>query len=319
VIGSGVARVGLVLALVGLTACQKSSAASAGSAASLDPTTFAASMASPDLYVGASQRVQIGVFNSTQNEGVQLVTSGSVELSLTPSEGSGTPISGTATYVPAPGTGGQDAGEPTLTSPDVARGVYQLENVRFDAAGVWQADLNVTLAGGSSLSLSTSFTVLQKPALPAPGEPALKTENLTMSSDADPASIDSRAGGSNPVPDPDLHTTTIASAIAAHEPALVLFSTPVYCQSQMCGPDTEALQQIAAGGPKDAAYIHVEIWKDFQKSVVNQAAADWLLRGGNLTEPWLFLIGRDGKILDRWGPLFDVGEVQTELEQANAA
>ena len=126
-IGSGLARVGLVLALVGLTACQKSSAASAGSAASLDPTTFAVSMASPDLYVGAPQRVQVGVFNSTQNEGVQLVTSGSVEVSLTPSEGPGTPINGTATYVPAPGTSGQDAGEPTLTSPDVARGVYQLE------------------------------------------------------------------------------------------------------------------------------------------------------------------------------------------------
>src|SRR5207244_8476931 len=108
----------LLVALGALTACHKD-------APSLDPTTFAASMASSDLYVGVPQRVQIGVENSTQNEGVQLVTSGSIGLSLKPTEGSGTPISGTATYVPAPGTGGQDSGTPTLTSPDVARGVYQ--------------------------------------------------------------------------------------------------------------------------------------------------------------------------------------------------
>jgi hypothetical protein len=302
--------IGLLVGLGGLASCHKD-------APSLDPTTFAASMASSDLYVGAPQRVQVGIFNSTQNEGVQLVTSGSIGLSLKPSEGSGTPISGTATYVPAPGTGGENAGTPALTSPDVARGVYQFENVTFDSPGIWQADVNVTVAG-SSLTVSTSFSVLRAPSLPAPGQAALKTENLTMSSDADPASIDSRASGSNPIPDPDLHKMTIAAAIALHEPALVLFSTPVYCTSQMCGPDTEALQQIEQSGPKDAAYIHVEIWKDFQKSVVNQAAADWLYRDDNLTEPWLFLIGRDGKIVDRWGPLFDVGEVQTELEQANA-
>ncbi len=246
------------------------------------------------------------------------MTSGSIGLSLKPSGGSGTPISGTATYVPAPGTSGQDSGTPTLASPDVARGVYQLENVTFDSTGYWQADVNLTLAG-SPLTLSTTFSVLRTPTLPAPGQPALKTENLTMSSNADPASIDSRATGGNPVPDPELHTTTIAAAIAAHEPALVLFSTPVYCTSQMCGPDTEALQQIEQSGPKDAAYIHVEIWKDFQKSVMNQAAADWILRSGDFTDPWLFLIGRDGKIMDRWGPLFDLSEVQTELQQADAA
>jgi hypothetical protein len=303
---------GLFVVLGGVSGCHRDSTSSP------DPTTFAASMASSDLYMGAPQRVQIGVFNSTQNEGVQLVTSGSIGLSLQPTEGAGTPISGTATYVPAPGTSGQDTGTPTLTSPDVARGVYQLENVNFDIAGVWDADVSVSLAD-SSLTLSTQFSVRQRPSLPAPGQPALKTDNLTMSSDADPASIDSRASDGNPVPDPDLHKTTIAAAIAGHEPALVLFSTPVYCTSQMCGPDTDALQQIERSGPRDAAYIHVEIWKDFQKSVVNQAAADWLLRGGNLTEPWLFLIGRDGKIVDRWGPLFDLGEVKTELEQADGA
>jgi hypothetical protein len=307
-------------------ACAAGSATSSGAgsngttsaASTLDASTFAATVASPDLYAGDPQRVQVGIFNSTQNEGVHLVTSGTIQLSLKPSGGPGTPTTGTATYVPAPGTEGEDGGAPSLTAPDMARGVYQLENVTFDAAGVWEADVNLTVAG-SPLSLTTSFSVRKAPLLPAPGERALETDNLTVSSpDVDPSSIDSRATGGEPIPDRDLHQTTIAHAINAHEPALVLFSTPVYCQSQMCGPDTEALQQIARDGPNDAAYIHVEIWKDYQKSIVNQAAADWLLRGGDLTEPWLFLIGRDGKIVDRWGPLFDLNEVRTELEDADA-
>ena len=33
-------------------------------------------------------------------------------------------------------------------------------------------------------------------------------------------------------------------------------------------------------------------------------------RNGDLTEPWLFLIGSDGTILDRWCPLFDPARSQ---------
>jgi hypothetical protein len=66
-------------------------------------------------------------------------------------------------------------------------------------------------------------------------------------------------------------------------------------------------------------YIHVEIWKDFDGKVVNKGAAEWLLRElpdgtPEMTEPWLFLIGADGKITDRWGPLFDPAEVNGALE-----
>jgi hypothetical protein len=287
--------------------------------ASLDPTTFAAQVASTDLYVSVPQRVQIGVFQQTASEGVQLLTSGTIQVALSPFQGgTGTPVSGSASYVPAPGTQGDATGTAALTAPDVARGVYELAGVTFDAAGVWQADVSFRV-NGAPLSLSTQFQVTATPALPAPGQKALRTENLTMNTKgADPQAIDSRGQGGAEVPDPELHATTIAAALAAHRPILVLFSTPVYCMSQFCGPTTDALQQLAASGPKDAAYIHIEIYADYQASKVNRAAADWLLRNGNLTEPWLFLIDRHGTIVDRWSPLFDVHEVQGELEAAAA-
>ena len=52
---------------------------------------------------------------------------------------------------------------------------------------------------------------------------------------------------------------------------------------------------------------------------MNKGAAEWLLRElpdgtPQMTEPWLFLIGSDGTVADRWGPLFDTAEVAAALE-----
>jgi hypothetical protein len=275
-------------------------------------TTFALQVASSDLYTGSPQRVEVGVFNQT-DQGVQLLTGGSIPLSLAPADG-GDAVTGQARYVPAPGM--PSPSSPGLTTPADNRGVYALEHVTFPSSGVWNASLSFD-AGGQPVDLSTSFGVSDSPALPAPGDRAFRTYNLTMAdAGADAEAVDSRAQGGQKVPDPDLHQDTIAAALAAHRPILALFATPVYCASQFCGPSTDALEQLSKAGPADAAYIHVEIYENHAKGKVNQAAAQWLLRNGNLTEPWLFLIGRDGKILDRWGPLFDPKEVLAELEKA---
>jgi hypothetical protein len=81
------------------------------------------------------------------------------------------------------------------------------------------------------------------------------------------------------------------------------------------------LQRIAAEHPDRAVYIHVEIWKEYEpdSQVVNKGAAEWLLRElpdgtPQMTEPWLFLIGSDGIVADRWGPLFDPAEVTAALD-----
>jgi hypothetical protein len=300
--------VALLASAIALTACSSGGSTSSSAGTS----SYSAEVGSTDLYAKAPQRFQIGVFRSS-DQGVQLLTSGTIDIQLNPFQGGpGTPLQGQARYVGAPGTGA-DTGSPQLTDPSTARGVYEFDGT-FDAAGVWQADVGFDV-DGSRQSLSTQFSVAAKPTLPAPGERALPTTNLTMSSDVGPAAIDSRAQGGTPVPDPELHRATIAGAIAAHRAALVLFATPVYCQSQFCGPSTDALEQIAKTGPKTADYIHVEIYANYDKHQINKAAAQWLLRNNDLTEPWLYLIAPNGTIADRWGPLFDPSQVMTELRR----
>jgi hypothetical protein len=301
----GRSLLGVAVAALLLAACSSDSSAQPPS------TNFALQVASSDLYVDAPQRVQLGVYGST-DQGVLLLTGGTISLTLTAADG-GDPITGTANYVAAPGT--PTAPAPSLTAPSDARGVYQLEDVRFPTAGLWQAQLTFTV-GDEPVDLTTQFPVADTPALPAPSDAALRTDNLTMHDKGDPQAIDSRAQDGAPVPDPELHRDTIAGAVAAGRAALVLFATPVYCASQFCGPSADELQHLAAIGPKNADYIHVEIWKDYQGSVVNKAAADWLLRHGDITEPWLYLIGTDGTIVDRWAPLFDPKEVLAELDRA---
>ena len=275
----------------------------AGSSLSLE-------VASSDLAVGATQHFEVGIFSS-DGQGVKLLSFGQLSLGFSfLGDGSGSPQPGpqaVGTYVGAYGTP-QDGPEPTFTDPNDARGIY-LADVTFDQAGTWQVDATVDIPGEGTQTLSASFAVSQKHSLPAPGDRAQPTENLTMDSTRRPtAAIDSRALDGAPVPDPDLHQTDDRrrAGAAAADPGDCSRPRPI-CVSMMCGPETDGVEALAKKYADRAVFIHVEIWRNHQKSVVNAAANDWVCcdETGSLTEPWLFLIGSDGVIKDRWGPLFD--------------
>ena len=313
---------GLILGLLGSACSNGASGATGGPPSGSASDAFAAAMASTDLFAGTPQRVQVGVEKTSQTAGVKLVTFGQVgfAFSYLGADGSAAATAGpqvTASYIPAPGTA-ESGASPSLSDPGVARGVYGAENVTFDNAGVWQVTVTADVQGSGIENLTTAFPVSTKPALPAPGQKALKTVNLTLASKGVPASaIDSRAldGPKSAIPDKDLHQWTIAEAIAQHRPALVVFGTPVYCVSQWCGPNTDAVEALAQRYGKKAVFIHIEIWRNYtaKQHVANKAAADWLYRNGDLVDPWLYLIGADGIIKDRWAPLFDPKEVAKEL------
>jgi hypothetical protein len=276
-----------------------------------------AEVASADLVAGDPQRFLLGVFASDG----RLLSFGEVALGfsyLGTQEQPTAPAAGpsaTASFVPTPGTPDEPGGA-TLTPPSQGRGVYQAEDVTFDRAGIWQVDLAAEVAGEGTRTASASFEVANEPALPYPGQRALRTENLTIGAkDAPAGAIDSSAANGDPVPDPQLHEWTIADAMEQHLPVLVTFATPVYCTSRFCGPTVDEIAALDHAYDDRAVFIHVEIWRDFQGSVINQAAADWLYRDDTLTEPWTYLIGSNGKILDRWGALFDPAEVSAELSK----
>lgn len=199
--------------------------------------------------------------------------------------------------------------------PSEGRGVYVVPAIVFDRAGFWQVEAAVDLGEGDIRSGIAAFEVLEEPKVPAVGERAPLTENLTSESNAPEAAIDSRAHAGEPIPDPELHEATIAEAIRSGRPTLVAFSTPVFCVSRFCGPITDMVAELAREYADRATFIHVEIWRDHQEGVINEAAAEWLLRDENLQEPWIFLIGADGRIAARWDNVATREEIEPLLRE----
>lgn len=286
---------------------------------------FGAELASTDLISGSPQNVQIGLLHSDPQAGVQLVAFGSVtfQFGFLGSDPGSAPVAGPtvpAAYLPSPETQQTGSG-PALAGPE-ARGVYSANGVTFDRPGLWTAAISADVQGVGSFTTSTAtFVVSKHYVLPGPGDRVtgkLDVQNHVIGeSGIPPSAIDSRALDGAAIPDPELHRWTIADAIAQHRPILVVFATPTYCLSQFCGPTTDAVATLEKQYANRAAFIHIEIYYSYntnkKQGVFNKAAADWLYRHQDLTEPWLYLIGSNGVIEHRWGPLFDPADVAKDL------
>lgn len=307
-----------VLVVGMLAAACGSDGGSEGASGASGGSGLTAITASVDLYTEDPQRVAFGLVMPDNN----LVSFGTVDVAFslvgTAAEAS-EPKPGpttTASFVPVFGTPDRSSG-PVVTSPSKGRGVYEATDVVFDTAGFWVADITADIEGLGAQKAATTFAVLEQPQLPAPGDKAMPTRNLTVDSKGVPeAAIDSRAAESGEIPDPELHATTIADAIRRGRPAVVVFATPVYCVSRFCGPVTNMVEKLARRYEDRAVFIHVEIWKDFQNQKVNGAATEWLRTpDGNITEPWLFLIRADGTISDRWSAMWSEQDVAKQLDR----
>ncbi len=295
----------------------KSSSTTTGGGKSDDPNGLSAETASFDLAVGPPSRYLIGLFTNDQRG----VSYGSIQvqfcfLGATKAAGPcqlSSPV--TATFLPTPGTPiPPDKTAPEVISPSGPKGVYEAQ-AGFDKPGIWQAHV-VADFGGRQQTADASIQVLERHAIPAVGDAAIPSDNPTLSTPGvSPASIDSRAGAGGLVPDPELHQSSIAAAVAAHRPTVVVFSSPVYCISRFCGPITDMIQGLSKTYGDRASFIHIEIWNDYQKQTANKAATDWLYRNDNLNEPWVFLIGADGKIAARWDNVVTQAEVEPYLQK----
>ena len=199
------------------------------------------------------------------------------------------------------------------TSPPTSAGVYAAD-VAFDRPGFWGVAAVVDLGGPQKVK--TAFKVLPKHAVPMPGDAAPATQNLTVTTPgAPPEAIDSRASANTPVPDADLHQTTVAQALAEKRPVLLVVSTPTYCVSLFCGPVTDMVGELAKQYGDRARFIHIEVWKDYKAKQLNDAAKEWIARGADINEPWVFLIGADGKVAARFDNIATQGELEPLLQK----
>jgi len=302
-----------------LAACSAGASPSPSAAPSTAAPTFVAEAATYEIVVDRPARVLVALLTTDQ----LWVSFGSVTFSFAYA-GDGTDATPapvemadvTAQFLPIPGTPAGTGQATAITYPADGHGLYAADGVVFPVAGFYQVLARGELADGTDVAAVTAFQVLAKPTVPSIGDPAPNTDNAVIGDPGVPnVALDSRASGDNPIPDPDLHRVSIADALAAGVPALVVFSTPVYCVSQFCGPITDMVADLATEYADRADFIHVEIYRDFEAEELNPTVIEWLARpDGSFREPWVFLIGADGTIIGSWDTMVTRGEIEPMLE-----
>ena len=157
--------------------------------------------------------------------------------------------------------------------------------------GRWPV-LVVTKVGSSMIGAGSEVKVISaaKDRIPAPGEaaPAAPTETLA-SAKGDIKSIDTR------VPPDDMHDVDF-EAVRGKKPVALLFATPQLCESRVCGPVVDIALQLKAKYGDRMEFIHQEVFVDNKPDRGLRAP---LRTFGLQTEPWLFVVGRDGRVTAR--------------------
>jgi hypothetical protein len=192
------------------------------------------------------------------------------------------------------------------TEADPFAAVYAAQ-VPFAKTGQY-AVMAVTLVGGKPVAAPGQLQVIAKPddQIPAVGEPAPKVETDTVASaGGDVEAIDTRR------PTSDMHAN-FADQVGK-KPVALLFATPQLCQSRVCGPVVDVGLQLRARYGDQVEFIHQEVYTDNDPNKgLRKPLQEFKLR----TEPWLFVVGKDGKVTARLEGSFGLDAFEQALKTA---
>ncbi len=199
----------------------------------------------------------------------------------------------------------------TASDPDAAGSIYTTE-IPFEKPGRYEL-LGIARQGGKLVAATTPTpgVVVKDPAkdaIPAVGSTPPRIHTPTeASAGGDIASIDTR------LPPSSMHDTDFAEVLGK-KPVVLLFATPQLCQSRVCGPVVDIAEQVKAKlANDDVEFIHMEVFRDnrIDRGIRPQMAAFHLL-----SEPWLFVFDRSGKVAARIEGAFSERELERAIARA---
>ena len=191
------------------------------------------------------------------------------------------------------------------------RGVFTAQ-LEFDGAGEWGIGVVGTGLDGSEQKASARVRVKEAPATPAIGAPAPRSASKTL------ADVDGLSQITTDFePDADLYGMTIADALDAGKPLLVVFSTPAYCQTATCGPQLGVVKELKAEYGDRMNFIHIEVYDnpheiegDLSRAVISPTAEEW----GLPSEPWTFVVDGEGIIRAKFEAFTTRGELEAAVQ-----
>jgi hypothetical protein len=214
-------------------------------------------------------------------------------------------------------------------------GVY-VAAVRFDEPGQWGVEVTVTVGDVTYDPATAGFEVLEESASVAMGAPAPLSDTLTLDDVEDVVEIDT----SNP-PIPEMHTMTIAEAVTSGRPSVIIFATPAFCLSRICGPTKDVVDDLFEQYKDEVNFVHVEPyflelaregkalcsipvfnlqgarerWGGAECPVLTDDELPPPDQSWNLTsEPWVFLVDSEGNIAAKFEAVVTMDELKAALE-----
>jgi len=202
----------------------------------------------------------------------------------------------------------------TGQDPAAAKVVYVTDAAPLTADGEWRVLALVEEGDKVEATLLPSAVVghsrRSRPGFPKTaanppdvGQPAPDIHTPTPADvGGDLAKIDTR------IPPDDMHED-LAKALG-RKPVVLVFATPQFCQSRICGPVVDEEEQVKQRYGDRVAFIHMEIYKDNNpaKGVRPQVTAYRLP-----SEPWTFVIDRRGIVRARFEGALSVREMEAAV------
>ncbi len=197
----------------------------------------------------------------------------------------------------------------TTDDPDAASVVY-VTDVDFPNDGEWRIVALIKDEGEvTGTLLTTSAEVGRFKRVPRPGQQAPTIHTPTAADvGGDLSQITTRLP-------PDTQNQVDYADVLGKEPVILLFATPQFCQSRVCGPVVDVAEQVKELYGDEAEFIHMEIFND------NDPAEDVRpqVRAFRLpSEPWLFAIDRQGKIQAELEGAFGVDALTRAVKKVTA-
>jgi len=213
-----------------------------------------------------------------------------------------------------------DPSQPAITTPatymsTIANlpGLYRAR-VEFGRAGDWGLEVIATEPDGSQRTGRMVFSVRESGTTPAIGAQAPASETPTASTPEEIAAL-----STDDAPDPDFYRTSVADALAAGEPFVLVFATPAFCQTLTCGPALDVVKAAVAEFEGRLTPIHVEPYQlrevdghlqpvltEDNLPIPVPAVTEW----GLPSEPYVFVVDREGKVTAKFEGIASADELE---------
>ncbi len=192
--------------------------------------------------------------------------------------------------------------------PDGVRG-FHVTSVHFTTVGRWNLILHIPTQDGFA-DIGIAIDVPPDTVAPSVGDAAPASDSRTLTDVANIADL-----STGETPDPGLYLISLADAVQATKPFVVVFASPGFCTNAFCGPQDEVLSEVRDIFGDQANYIHVDLYENPEQVRFGEEPIETpiLEEWGLHTNEWTFIVDSEGIVVARFEAFATLDEVEAAL------